>query len=172
MASTTNSDFANPEIGPAERCSPIAVGSAAWVAAPQADPLRAPGRWVTSEPFPGLSPTPGHGNGQILVSLAVIGVHRRRVSPTPNFTGRGLEGGPQRFRCFGLPVKSGLPRRLNERGVLNDFEVLGGDLVLAEMVGGDGSLQHLESGLDRLGAGDVLLVIIRRVQLCGDGRGQ
>ena len=29
MASTTSSDFANPEVGPAERCSPIAVGSAA-----------------------------------------------------------------------------------------------------------------------------------------------
>jgi len=89
--------------------------------------------------------------------------------------GRPRSGGRTGSLSDGLgesPVKSGLPRRLNERGVLDDFEVLGGDLVLAEMAGGDGNLQHLEGGLDRLGAGDVLLVIIRRVQLCGDGRGQ
>jgi hypothetical protein len=50
--------------------------------------------------LPGIVSDPGHGNGQILVSLAVTGVHRRRASPTPNFIGRGLEGGPQRFRCL------------------------------------------------------------------------
>jgi hypothetical protein len=70
-----------------------------------------------------------------------------------------------------LPVKCGLPRRLDERGVLDDLEVLAGDLVLAQMVGGDGNLQHLKSGLDLLGSRDVLLVILRRVQLCGDGCG-
>jgi hypothetical protein len=40
----------------------------------------------------------------------------------------------------GLPVKSGLPHRVDERRVLDDFEVLAGGLVLIEMVEGDASL--------------------------------
>jgi hypothetical protein len=79
-------------------------------------------------------------------------------------------GNGSRVDC--LSVKCGLARRLDERGVLDDLEVLAGDLVLAQMVGGDGNLQHLKSGLDLLGSGDVLLVILRRVQLCGDGCGE
>jgi hypothetical protein len=83
-----------------------------------------------------------------------------------------ISGATTALAQLGLPVKCRLPRRLDERGVLDDLEVLAGGLVLAQMVGGDGNLQHLKSGLDRLGSGDVLLVILRRVQLCGDGRGQ
>jgi hypothetical protein len=44
--------------------------------------------------------------------------------------------------------------------------------VMVEMVEGDGNLQHLETDLDFLGSPDVLLVVVRCMQLCRDGRDQ
>ena len=49
------------------------------------------------------------------------------------------------------------------------FEVLAGGLVVVEMVERDGNLQHLKSDLDFLGAPDMFLVVLRCVQLGGDG---